>query len=350
MLFLSSGTVITTDGNSKSKRNVILDVDTSGDDLMAVLYFLGQTEIDVKAITIVHGVSNVDEGAEIVLRLLTLTGHTNIPVAKGAKVPLEGKNAFPVKWQPEVDRPFGLELPAHSQPVSSLTAAEMITDLIKTYRGNISIMALGPLTNIAEAFNKDPSLVEDVTCIFVSDGAVYVKGSISPEYPAINNSVSGWNLWVDARAANIVFGSGAKITLVPLDLTAMNSPNPILIRSGVVNKYKARIKGTLDSSLASLMSDWITYYHSDTNISNTEEQAPVWDLVAAEIFTNPDICTGWQHHFIQIKAGDPETAGQIIISTEKKPNVSICLTGSQALFDSAFLETAGIQHRLTPLK
>ena len=62
------------------KRNVILDVDTSVDDLMAILYLLACPDINIKAITIVDGVSNVDSGTEIVLRLLGLTGHSDIPV------------------------------------------------------------------------------------------------------------------------------------------------------------------------------------------------------------------------------------------------------------------------------
>jgi inosine-uridine nucleoside N-ribohydrolase len=340
--FVLMGNVPVNDPTHKKQagRNVILDVDTSGDDLMAILYLLAQPEVDIKAITIVHGVSDVEKGTEIVLRLLALTGRTDIPLVKGADVPMEGNNAFPAKWQPSVDRPFGLELPPHALKPSALEADEVISSMLKKYKGNISILALGPLTNIAEAFSKEPALAGYVNSIYVSDGAVYVKGAINLEYPAIKNTVAGWNLWVDAKAANAVFGSAAHITLVPLDLTALHGPHPVLLKSGVVNQYNTRVAGIVGKSLSSIFNNWITYYHADTKISDTEEQAPVWDLVAAEIYCNNEVCTEWQQQNLEIKTGDPDTDGQIVIVKDKKPNVRICLRGNQDLFDESILKTA----------
>jgi len=322
------------------KRNVILDVDTSGDDLMAILYLLAQPDVDIKAITIVRGVSDVEKGTEIVLRVLALTGHTDIPVVKGADTPMEGNNAFPSKWQPPVDRPFGLELPPHSLKPSELKAEEVIFSLLKEFRGDISILALGPLTNIAGTFMQEPALAGYVNEIYISDGAVYIKGAINLEYPAIENTVAGWNLWVDAKAASVVFGSQAEITLVPLDLTAIHSPHPVLLKSGAVQEYNGLVTGSVGKSLSSIFNNWITNYHIDTKISGTEDQAPVWDLVAAEIFCNNAICTEWQQQSIEINTGDPDTDGQIIIVKDKKPNVRICLRGNQDMFEENLLKTA----------
>ena len=324
------------------KRNVILDVDTSGDDLMAILFLLAQPDVDIKAITIVRGVSDVENGTEIVLRLLALTGHTDIPVVKGADVPMEGINAFPAKWQPPVDHPFGLELPPGTLRPSAQKANEVISSLLKKFKGDISILALGPLTNIAEAFAREPALAGYVSGIYISDGAVYVKGAINLEYPAIKNTVAGWNLWVDAKAASVVFGSAAQITLVPLDLTAVHGPHPVLLKSGVVKQYNSRVEGTIGKSLASLFNNWITYYHTDTKITDTEEQAPAWDLVAAEIYCNNEVCTEWQQQNIEIKTGDPDTDGQIMLIKDKKPNVRICLRGNQDLFEESLLKTASL--------
>jgi pyrimidine-specific ribonucleoside hydrolase len=324
------------------KRNIILDVDTSGDDLMAILYLLAQPDVDIKAITIVRGVSDVEKGTEIVLRVLALTGRTDIPVVKGADVPMAGDNAFPAKWQPPVDHPFGLELPPHTLRPSALTAEEVITSLLKKYKGNISVLALGPLTNIAEAFVKDNALAGFANDIYISDGAVYVKGAINLEYPAIKNSVAGWNLWVDAKAASVVFSSGARITLVPLDLTAVHGPHPVLLKSGIVKQYNSRVSGIIGKSLSSILNNWIKYYHTDTKISGTEEQAPVWDLVTAEIFCNNEVCTEWQQQKIEIKTGDPDSDGQIVIVKDKNPNVRICLQGNTDLFDGSLLKTASL--------
>lgn len=341
-LVLMSNVPVTNPVHQKQlKRTIILDVDTSGDDLMAILYLLAQPDVDIKAITIVHGVSDVEKGTEIVLRLLALTGHGDIPVVKGADVPLEGNNSFPAKWQPPVDHPFGLELPPHTLTPSTLKAHEVIATLLKKYRGEITVLALGPLTNLAEAFIKEPSLAGYANDIYVSDGAVYVKGAINLEYPALKNTVAGWNLWVDAKAASIVFGTAAQITLVPLDLTAVHGQHPLILRSGVVQKYNSLVTGIVGKSLSSIFNNWITYYHTDTKISDTGEQAPVWDLVAAEIYCNNAICTEWQKQFLEIRTGDPDTDGQIIIAKDKKPNVRICLRGNPDLFELNLLKTAG---------
>jgi purine nucleosidase len=324
----------------QAKRNIILDVDTSGDDLMALLYLLAQPDVNILAITIVHGVSDVDKGTEIVLRTLALTGHTDIPVFKGADVPMEGDNAFPAKWQPPVDHPFGLELPPHSLAPSPGKADEVIASLVKKFKGDISVLALGPLTNLAEAFARDPELANYVSDIYISDGAVYVKGAINMEYPAIQNTVAGWNLWVDAKAASIVFGSGARITLVPLDLTAVHGPHPLLLKSGTVQQFNSQASGPVGRSLASIFNNWIAYYHTDTKISDTEEQAPVWDLVAAEIYCDNDICTEWQQQSIGIKTGNPDTDGQIVLPRDKTPNVRICLGGNPDLFSKDLIRSA----------
>ena len=138
ILFLFGIDTVTNSGAvNPPKRNVILDVDTSGDDLMAILFLLAEPDIDVKAITVVNGVSNVDSGTEMVLRLLSLTGRTGIPVAKGETNPLKGSNSFPAKWQPKVDKPFGLELPPHNLMVSEINASGMIAKVSGAFRGNI---------------------------------------------------------------------------------------------------------------------------------------------------------------------------------------------------------------------
>jgi inosine-uridine nucleoside N-ribohydrolase len=212
----------------------------------------------------------------------------------------------------------------------------------------MSILGLGPLTNIAGAIGLDPGLVNKVSCIYISDGAVYVKGAINQEYPAIHNTVSGWNQWVDAKAADIVFGSAAKIVLVPLDLTALHSPHPVLLKEGLVRRYSNTVRNVAGKSLATLFQNWIAYYHADTQIQNSDDQAPVWDLVTAAIFVNPDLCSKRQDHSIIIDTGGPDTAGQIIISDQKDPNVSICLEGSQTLFDEVILQSAAMDPVITP--
>ena len=323
------------------KKNVILDVDMSVDDMMSILYFLSCPDIDIKAITIENGVSTVDSGAEIVLRMLQMTGHPEIPVAKGNGVPLEGDLAFPEEWRPPVNKPFGLELPSHHLKFSDLDAVTLITDLAGKYRNNITFMALGPMTNLASALLRDPNLATSISQVYVSDGAVEVEGGIYQEWPRVNNHVSGWNLWVDARAASLVFSSGLPIVLVPLDLTALHGRDPLVLTPDLAARYRQAAHSTLGRSMAVLMENWLASYVYNPQGGAVAKGVPIWDVVACMIFHHPEIGTVWQDRHVRIGEGAVEEAGQIITVKGGVPNVRICLKGNQALLDSLLLQSAG---------
>jgi pyrimidine-specific ribonucleoside hydrolase len=324
----------------ETKRNIILDVDMSVDDMMAILYFLSCSDVDIKAITIENGVSTVDSGAEIVLRMLHLTGHPEIPVAKGNRIPLEGDNTFPEQWRPAIDRPFGLELPPHNLMVTKTGAADLIAQLAEKYKDNLTILAMGPLTNIAQVFLNDPGLVKNISQVYVSDGAVNVEGGIYKEWPEINNHVSGWNLWLDARAAGTVFNSGVPVVLVPLDLTALHGRDPLVLTSGFIKRYRMQATGTTGKAMATLMNKWLVSYVYDEQSERTSKAVPIWDLVAALIFHHPEIGTVWKERRVDIQEGTDEVAGQIITLNYGTPNVRICFKGNQTLLDSLLLRTA----------
>lgn len=324
----------------ESNRNVILDVDTSVDDIMTILYFLACPDVSIKAITIVQGVSGVEEGAEIVRRLLTLTGHPEIPVAKGKGKPLEGDNAFPAQWQPPVDHPFGLRLPPHSLSLSRLSAEAMIDSLVTRHPGDITVMALGPMTNLAAAFLNNSGLSTKVREIYVSDGAVKVEGGIFREFPVIQNRVSGWNLWADARAAETIFRSGIPVVLIPLDLTALHGKDPLVLTAHMADAYRQQATGTIGKSMAVLMDDWLSSY-VDTQLADTAvKRAPIWDLAAGMIWHRPAIATAWDECHAGIVLGGDEVAGQIVTSDTGVHNVRICAAGDQSLLDSLLLITA----------
>jgi inosine-uridine nucleoside N-ribohydrolase len=320
-------------------RQVILDVDTSVDDLMSILYLLEDSGINICAITIANGVAPADSGLEIVRRLLNLTGHADIPVARGELYPLVGSNSFPLQWQPMVSKPFGLNLPDHPGRAVEDSAAGLMTKMLEKYRGNIDILALGPLTNVARVLLSKPSLAEHVNRILVTDGAVYVEGGIYTEYPAVNNRVAGWNLWVDPRAADVVFASGADVMLVPLDITAMHGRDPLLLTRGLAEQYTLRASGIIGESMADLMNSWVRSYQYMGLPGDSLKGVPVWDLVACMIYRHPGIAMEWQEKSLRVREGDTEVAGQIVIANTG-PVSRIVLKGNQTMLDSLLLETA----------
>ena len=136
----------------------------------------------------------------------------------GRETPLKGDHVFPQSWRDNVDALAGISIPSNSSRPQSQDAAELIASTIGDAGEDLEIIALGPLTNLAEAFLVDPSLAEEIEQIYIMGGAFSVPGNVSdaPE-TGINNDAAEWNIYVDPHAAAIVVASGAQITFVPLD-------------------------------------------------------------------------------------------------------------------------------------
>jgi len=202
--------------NDYSKGNnivkVILDSDTGTgtigaeiDDGLALLLALLSLELDLIGITEVHGNVNVDQGVANALRILELAGRDDVPVYKGASRPLIHK------WV----RPGGIKEPygGFSKLTPSSTGAiDFIIEKIMENPGQITLICVGPLTNIAMALRKEPQIIPNVKELIIMGGAVDRPGNVT--------STAEFNFWVDPEAAKIVLHSNIQnIALVPLDVT-----------------------------------------------------------------------------------------------------------------------------------
>ena len=113
----------------------------------------------------------------------------------------------------------GLSLPAGANPITQETAAELLVKTVRDSPQKVRILALGPLTNLADAIQQDGQFPENVEQIYVMGGALEVLGNVGFSGVGIDNQVAEWNIFVDPAAAKAVFASGAPVTLVPLDAT-----------------------------------------------------------------------------------------------------------------------------------
>lgn len=200
-------------------RPLIVDTDMAPDDWLAILYLLSRSEVDVKAITVTGaGEARCPAGTRNALNLLALAGRPEIPVARGRETPLAGNHAFPTAWRDRSDGLLGLALPENPATASDLTAVELINQVIAASPEPVHLLALGPLTNVAEALEQNPALVRQLAMITVMGGAVRVPGNVGPSSD-IANDVAEWNIYADPRAAALALASGAPLTLVPLDAT-----------------------------------------------------------------------------------------------------------------------------------
>jgi inosine-uridine nucleoside N-ribohydrolase len=192
---------------------VVLDTDTGVDDAIAIVLAANSPEIELLAITTVAGNAPVAECTRNCLLLAELLWPDDPPVvAEGAVAPLARK----LLTAPEVHGPDGLggelgSLPSPSLATSPATAHSVLIETAARHPGEVTLVATGPLTNVATALQSDPGAVSLYRRIVVMGGAFHVPGNTGP--------VAEFNFYVDPEAAGAVMSTGLEVTLVPLDAT-----------------------------------------------------------------------------------------------------------------------------------
>jgi inosine-uridine nucleoside N-ribohydrolase len=202
-------------------KNLIIDTDPGIDDGVALLFALGSRELEVRAITTVSGNLTADRCSVNARKVLELAGARTIPVARGLQTPLV--RPYPRDPFSHGDDGLGdLALPAPSIPEDPRFAADVIVDTVDRYAGDISIIGIGPLTNIALALMKDPELPRKVSELIVVAGA-YGFDSTNSLRATGDNPVSEWNVYVDPEAAEKVYGAGFNLTAIGVDIATHDS-------------------------------------------------------------------------------------------------------------------------------
>ncbi len=202
------------------RRAVIVDTDAGVDDLIAIAFLLCRPDIHVEAITIENGMAHVPAGGKNVLRLLALAGRNDIPVFLGRGTPLSGTQEFPAEWRRASDELPGITMPEPAHAPQTRDAADFLLKRLLDAAHPVQILALGPLTNLAEVFSHTPRAARTGRQLVILGGAVSVSGNLGDGGSLqTNNSSAEWNLFIDPVATKIVFNSGAPIRLIPLDAT-----------------------------------------------------------------------------------------------------------------------------------
>ncbi|MCE2440092.1 MAG: nucleoside hydrolase [Candidatus Latescibacteria bacterium] len=194
---------------TSDSRPVILDADPGVDDALAIMLALGSPELAVLGICTVSGNVSLDIGTGNALRVLALLGRDEVPVYPGAGGPLRREAVYAT----EVHGPGGLgdsalPLPGRS---SSGDAVSFLIETLSALPGEVTLIAVGPLTNLALAEARAPGVLKKAREVCVMGGAVDEPGNITP--------VAEFNFFADPEAARQVVRSGASITLAPLDVT-----------------------------------------------------------------------------------------------------------------------------------
>lgn len=191
---------------------VLVDCDTGVDDAIALLYLLHRDDLDIVGITSVFGNNTAAQCALNTLRVLSLVGRTDIPVAVGAENPLVGEATYLATHVHGTDGLGDAGLPpADPSLLSDKTAVELIDELSERYAGRLRMLAVGPLTNVAHALDAIDGLERRVVDITIMGGAADAPGNQSAAAEA--------NIIHDPEGAQRVITADWPVTLVPLDVT-----------------------------------------------------------------------------------------------------------------------------------
>lgn len=199
-------------GGKAMKRNIIIDCDPGHDDAVALVLAARAAGLALMGVTVVAGNSGLANTVRNALNILAFAGAKDVPVYAGCGKPLErellnqsgerihGKDGLgDYRFDAEAERP------------QEKNAVDYLAETLNAAKEKVTLVCLGPLTNIAAAFRQCPECRRNVECLVIMGGAVYVPGNVTP--------AAEFNFYVDPEAAEIVMSSGCKIYLHPLDVT-----------------------------------------------------------------------------------------------------------------------------------
>lgn len=287
-------------------RKIIIDTDPGQDDAVAILLALASPEeIVVLGITAVAGNVPLDLTAKNARIVCELAGHTDVPVYAGCDRPLNR----PLVTAEHVHGKTGLDGPDLPDPQMELTeghAVDFIIDSLRTHEpGTVTLCPLGPLTNIAAAFQKAPDIVERVQEIILMGGAYFEVGNITP--------TAEFNIHVDPQAADIVFKSSVPIVVMPLDVT----------HKALVTKPRNDAFRALGSKVGIAVAEMTDFFERFDKEKYGSAGAPLHDPCVTAFLIKPELFKG-RHVNVEIETQSELTMGMTVTDwwgvTDRKPN------------------------------
>jgi inosine-uridine nucleoside N-ribohydrolase len=191
-------------------HKIIIDTDPGIDDAMAIFFAFQAKELEVLGLTTVYGNVSADMACQNGLALVELAG-LDIPVCKGVARPWVGEESTYAHFVHGNDGFGNINHPQTTRTLDSRPSAQFIVDMARKYPGEITIVAVAPLGNLALALRLEPALPSLIKEVNIMGGAAFVPGNVTP--------VAEANIWNDAYAAEIVFAADWKVNMFGLDVT-----------------------------------------------------------------------------------------------------------------------------------
>ncbi len=300
---------------------------TDPEDGFAILYALGSPGVTVEGITLTHGNVPVSHSWSNANHLLQLAGRPDVPVHAGAHEPRDTeKRALQTSW---LNQREGLTRLAPELTLPESTAVEFLTSTVADSPGEITVVAIGPLTNIAAAIEADDTFAANLDRLVIMGGAATCGGNITP--------AAEFNIWMDPEAADGVFGSGAPITMVGLDVCHQTSFDTSQVDALAERGSK------LASFAAECSKAWIDIRGA---ADDGDGSLHLYDSLAVAAAIDPDL-VGCRDLLVQIETGDGPAQGMTVTYTNeilrmllvgKNPNTSVALDVEVDRFAALFAQ------------
>ena len=328
-------TLLTNAFAQATPKRVIIDTDPGTDDAMAIILALNSPELKVEALTVVPG--NVDgrQGLENALKIVSLAGRCDVAVAGGAQHPLNQKLITAQFWHGK-NGLANVELPPTKCKADPRFGPDLIIEMVHKYPHEITLIPVGPLTNIALAVSKDPSIAALVKDIVIMGGSI-TGGNV--------NGAAEANIYNDPEAAQIVFNAGWMVTMVGSDVGE---------RTLITRKYLAELQ-----SLHGPQSDFIAKI-ADFYLNRSEKSgysgAAMYDPLAVGIALDPTLGTLKEMH-VDVETKGEFTRGETVANRmgsnennvlhgdhyeiegviDLKPNARVCVASDADRFLNLFI-------------
>jgi purine nucleosidase len=308
------------------RRIFIIDTDTASDDAVALVMALRRPDVEVAAITVVAGNVPLPEAVQNALYTVELCGLAeSVPVFAGRAEPLVRalRTAQFVHGQ---DGMGDIGLPLRGRAPAAGDAVDVLVDEInRRPRGSVTLVTLGPLTNVAVALRRDPSIAGRLREIVTMGGTGDAVGNIT--------AAAEFNIWVDPEAAAIVFSAGARLTMVGWDISrkyaVLDADDAARLRAlGPFGAFAVDIQATLTD-----------FVKAETHLAGFDLPDPIAMAVALE----PSIATRTEHLNVRVETSGEITAGQTVVDhlgiEHLEPNVHVVLEASRERFIDLLHET-----------
>jgi len=254
-----------------NQKRIIIDTDPGIDDALAILLALASPELSLEGLSVVHGNCTLEQATKNGLSILELANATHIPLAKGCELPL----VQPSLLAHETHGNTGLGYAKLPEPRTKPTVqhgCDFLIEKVMSNPGEITLVAVGPLTNVAMAIRKEPKFAKSLNEIIIMGGAIRHEGNTTP--------LAEFNTYVDPHATHIVFHAGIPTTLVPLDVTYQC----VLTTKDVERLMK------IDSPIPKFIKDTTAFYMEYHNTYQDIKGCIINDPLALALTFAPELC------------------------------------------------------------